>query len=170
MQLTLAFVETKGFVGAVEAADAMSKTASIRIVKYTKIGDAYVTVLIEGELSDCQAAIESGAAAAERIGELVSSGIIPRPLEDLSLFISRKAKAKEQEVPVKAAATKKRAAKKEADTPSVPELIKKAAQGISIEELEKITQKSRDSIRQTLKKLMDDEKVEKIHKKYYWIT
>jgi microcompartment protein CcmL/EutN len=165
MQLTLAFVETKGFVGAVEAADAMTKTASVHIVKYTKIGDGYVTVLIEGELSDCQAAVESGSAAASRIGELISSGIIPRPMDDLSLFRNKMTKKKKEKAPTKA--IKEKAAAK---SPDITGLIKKATDGITLEELEKITKKSKDKIRQIIKKLMDEDKVEKIHKKHYWIT
>lgn len=165
MQLTLAFVETKGFVGAVEAADAMTKTASVHIVKYTKIGDGYVTVLIEGELSDCQAAIESGSAAASRVGELISSGIIPRPMDDLNLFRNRTIKKKKQEPPIK-----KNKEKAAAKTPKITDLIKKAADGITIEDLKKSTKMSKDKIRQVLKKLMDEDKVEKIHKKHYWIT
>lgn len=165
MQLTLAFVETKGFVGAVEAADAMTKTASVHIVKYTKIGDGYVTVLIEGELSDCQAAIESGSAAASRVGELISSGIIPRPMDDLNIFRNRTIKKEKQETPIK-----KNKEKAAAKTPKITDLIKKAADGITIEDLKKSTRMSKDKIRQVLKKLMDEDKVEKIHKKHYWIT
>ncbi len=166
MQLTLAFVETKGFVGAVEAADAMTKTASVHIVKYTKIGDAYVTVLIEGELSDCQAAIESGSAAAERIGELISSGIIPRPMSDLSLF---RAKTIKETAQSNTSIINKKKTQIASTSISINTLIKEAKDGITIEELEKFTRKSKEEIRQILKKLMDEDKVEKVHKKHYWI-
>ncbi len=163
MHLTLAFIETKGFVGAVEAADAMTKTASVKIINYKKIGDGFVTVLIEGELSDCQAAIESGSAAASRVGELISSGIIPRPLEDLSLFKSPGIKRKTGIKP-------NPKLNKEKNTTDIITLIKKAGDGITVEELQEITKESKEVIRQLLKKLMDEDKVEKIHRKHYWIT
>lgn len=163
MHFTLAFIETKGFVGAVEAADAMTKTASVKIISYKKIGDGFVTVLIEGELSDCQAAIESGSAAASRIGELISSGIIPRPLEDLSLFKSPQIKKEIENKP-------KIKPKKIIHKTDIITIIKQAVDGITIEELQKLTKKSKEEIRQLLKKLMDEDKVEKIHKNHFWIS
>ena len=79
----LGLVETKGFVGSVEAADAMLKTGDVILVGEEKIGATMVTVLVGGNLGAVQAAVEAGAAAVERLGELVGSYIIPRPHETL---------------------------------------------------------------------------------------
>jgi microcompartment protein CcmL/EutN len=79
-------VETKGFVGAVEASDAMVKAAKVTLVGYEKIGSGYVTALVRGDVAAVKAATDAGAAAARRVGELVSVHVIPRPhtsLEDV---------------------------------------------------------------------------------------
>ena len=75
----LGMVETKGFVGAVEAADAMVKAANVVLVGKEYIGAGYVTVLVRGDVGAVKAATDAGAAAAERVGELVSVHVIPRP-------------------------------------------------------------------------------------------
>jgi microcompartment protein CcmL/EutN len=75
----LGMVETKGFVGAVEAADAMVKAANVSLVGYEKIGGGFVTAIVRGEVAAVKAATDAGAAAARRVGELVSVHVIPRP-------------------------------------------------------------------------------------------
>jgi ethanolamine utilization protein EutM len=75
----LGMVETKGLVGAVEAADAMVKTAKVVLVGKEYIGAAYVTIFVRGDVGAVQAATEAGAAAARRVVELVSVHVIPRP-------------------------------------------------------------------------------------------
>ena len=75
----LGMVETKGFVGAVEAADAMVKAANVRLVGKEYIGAGYVTVFVRGDVGAVKAATDAGAAAARRVGELVSVHVIPRP-------------------------------------------------------------------------------------------
>ena len=75
----LGMIETKGFVGAVEAADAMVKAANVVLVGREYIGAGYVTVLIRGDVGAVKAATDAGAAAARRVGELVSVHVIPRP-------------------------------------------------------------------------------------------
>jgi microcompartment protein CcmL/EutN len=72
-------VETKGFVGMVEAADAMVKAAKVDLVGYEKIGSGLVTAIVRGDVAAVKAATEAGARAAERVGELVSVHVIPRP-------------------------------------------------------------------------------------------
>jgi ethanolamine utilization protein EutM len=72
-------IETKGLVGAVEAADAMVKAANVRLIGKEKIGGGYVTVLIRGDVGAVKAATDAGAAAAKKVGELVSVHVIPRP-------------------------------------------------------------------------------------------
>jgi ethanolamine utilization protein EutM len=75
----LGMIETKGFVGMVEAADAMVKAARVELVGYERIGGGYVTAIVRGDVAAVKAATEAGQRAAERVGELVSVHVIPRP-------------------------------------------------------------------------------------------
>ena len=75
----LGMIETKGMVGAVEAADAMVKAAKVMIVGYEKVGGGLVTTFVRGDVAACKAATDAGAAAAEKVGELISVHVIPRP-------------------------------------------------------------------------------------------
>src|SRR5262249_41185536 len=79
----LGMIETKGFVGAVEAADAMVKAANVVLVGREYIGAGYVTVLVRGDVGAVKAATDAGAAAARRVGELISVHVIPRPHKEL---------------------------------------------------------------------------------------
>ncbi|MDP3386524.1 MAG: BMC domain-containing protein [Eubacteriales bacterium] len=82
------FIETKGFVGSIEAADAMVKAANVEIVKMIEIGGGYVTVIISGDVGAVKAAVDAGAAAAQKVGELVTVHVIARPnLEVMKKFI-----------------------------------------------------------------------------------
>jgi ethanolamine utilization protein EutM len=76
-------IETKGYVGSVEASDAMVKAANVALVKTIPIGGGFITVLAKGDVGSVKAAIDAGANAASRVGELVSSHIIPRPHDDV---------------------------------------------------------------------------------------
>jgi len=81
----LGLIETRGFVAMVEASDAMVKAARVQLVHYEKIGGGYVTTLVRGDVAAVRAATEAGAAAAAKVGEVVSVHVIPRPhpmLED----------------------------------------------------------------------------------------
>ena len=75
----LGMIETRGFVAMVEAADAMVKAAKVELVGYEKIGGGYTTAVVRGDVAAVKAATEAGARAAERVGELVSVHVIPRP-------------------------------------------------------------------------------------------
>ena len=75
----LGMVETKGFVGAVEAADAMVKAANVELIGKEYIGAGYVTIFVRGDVGAVKAATDAGAAAARRVGELISVHVIPRP-------------------------------------------------------------------------------------------
>ena len=86
MESAYGFIETRGLTAAIEAADAMVKAAKINIIKYQQIGGALVTILIEGDLAACKSAVDAGSAAAERVGELVSAHVIPRPVDDVRLL------------------------------------------------------------------------------------
>ena len=79
----LGMVETKGFVGVVEASDAMCKAANVELIKRIEIGGGYVTTLVRGDVGSVKAAVEAGSAAAGKIGELVSSHVIPAPHDAL---------------------------------------------------------------------------------------
>ena len=75
----LGMIETKGFVPAVEASDAMLKAANVRLVGYEKVGRGYVTVYVKGDVAAVKQATDAGSAAASKVGELVSVHVIPRP-------------------------------------------------------------------------------------------
>jgi len=82
--VALGMIETKGLVGAIEAADAMCKAAKVTLLgRYEKSGSALVTVMVRGEVGAVKAATDAGAAAARRVGELVGVHVIPRPADDL---------------------------------------------------------------------------------------
>lgn len=86
MQLALGLIETKGLIGAIEAADAMVKAANVKLVSKEKITAALVTVKIVGEVAAVKSAVDAGAAAAQRVSQLISAHVIPRPddqLEDI---------------------------------------------------------------------------------------
>jgi ethanolamine utilization protein EutM len=79
----LGMVETKGYVGSVEASDAMLKAANVTMVRTIPIGGGYLTVLVKGDVGSVKAAADAGAKAAARVGELVCSHVIARPHEEL---------------------------------------------------------------------------------------
>jgi ethanolamine utilization protein EutM len=83
MKEALGMIETKGLVGTIEAADAMVKAANVTLVAYEKIGGGFVTALVRGDVAAVKAAVDAGAAAARKVGELVSVHVIPRPHEQL---------------------------------------------------------------------------------------
>jgi ethanolamine utilization protein EutM len=83
----LGMIETKGFVGMVEASDAMVKAAKVELVGYEKIGGGYVTTIVRGDVAAVKAAVEAGARGAERVGELVSTHVIPRPHANIDLVL-----------------------------------------------------------------------------------
>lgn len=85
----LGMVETRGFVGAVEASDAMAKAANVVVVGQVQIGAAYVTVMCRGDVGAVKAAVDAGAGAAERVGQLVSAHVIPRPHDEVEKIIPR---------------------------------------------------------------------------------
>ncbi len=89
--IALGLIETRGLVGAVEAADAMVKAASVTLVGRDKIGGGYVTVMVRGDVGAVKAATDAGAAAARKVGEVVSVHVIPRPHGELEAIIPQKA-------------------------------------------------------------------------------
>ena len=93
-QEALGMIETKGLVGAIEAADAMVKAANVVLIGKEYIGAGYVTVMVRGDVGAVKAATDAGAAAARRVGELVSVHVIPRPHEEVEKMLPGAAKGK----------------------------------------------------------------------------
>ncbi len=75
----LGMIETRGFAAVVEAADAMVKAAKVEFVNYEEIGGGFITAIVRGEVAAIKAAVDAGTAAAERVGEVVSTHVIPHP-------------------------------------------------------------------------------------------
>jgi microcompartment protein CcmL/EutN len=89
MNNALGLIETKGLVGAIEAGDAMVKSANVEIVGTEKIGSGLVTVMVRGDVGAVKAAVDAGAAAAQAVGELVSTHVIPRPHADVEKILPK---------------------------------------------------------------------------------
>ena len=85
----LGMIETRGLVGAIEAADAMVKAAKVVLIGTEKIGGGFVTVMVRGDTGAVKAATDAGASAAEKVGELVSVHVIPRPHEDVEMILPK---------------------------------------------------------------------------------
>ena len=83
MNEALGMIETKGLVAMIEAADAMVKAANVQLVSWQKVGGGLVTAIVRGDVGAVKAATDAGAAAAQKVGELVSVHVIPRPHEEL---------------------------------------------------------------------------------------
>src|SRR5262245_10914991 len=83
----LGMIETKGFIALVEASDAMMKAANVTFMGWDKVGSGLVTAFVTGDVAAVKAATDAGAAAASRIGEVVSVQVIPRPHDDLGIVL-----------------------------------------------------------------------------------
>jgi len=86
-QEALGMIETKGLVGAIEAADAMVKAANVKLIGKVLVGGGLVTIMVRGDVGAVKAATDAGAAAAERVGELISVHVIPRPHTDVEMIL-----------------------------------------------------------------------------------
>ena len=89
MEKAIGLIETKGFVGMIEAADAMLKAANVHLIGKERIGGGFMTVIIEGEVAAVKASVDAGAAAAKRVGEVISIHVIPRPHEEIEKILPR---------------------------------------------------------------------------------
>lgn len=85
----LGMIETKGLVGSIEAADAMVKAANVSLIGKVHVGGGLVTVMVRGDVGAVKAATDAGAAAAERVGELLSIHVIPRPHSDVEMILPK---------------------------------------------------------------------------------
>lgn len=88
-QEALGMIETKGLVCAIEAADSMTKAANVNLVGYEKIGSGLVTVIVRGDVGAVKAAVDAGTAAASKLGEIISSHVIPRPHTDVEKMLPK---------------------------------------------------------------------------------
>ena len=93
MNQALGMIETKGLVALMEATDAMLKAANVTFARWEPVGSGLVTAFVEGDVAAVKAATDAGAEAAARLGEVVSVQVIPNPHDDLSIFITKAAKA-----------------------------------------------------------------------------
>jgi ethanolamine utilization protein EutM len=90
--IALGMVETRGLIGSIEAADAMVKAANVKLIGSEYIGGGFVTVMVRGDVGAVKAATDAGAAAAKRVGELVSVHVIPRPHGDVETILPQNMK------------------------------------------------------------------------------
>ncbi len=90
--IALGMVETRGLVGAIEAADAMVKAANVVLIGSEYVGGGYVTVMVRGDVGAVKAATDAGGAAAKRVGELVSVHVIPRPHSEVEMILPQNTK------------------------------------------------------------------------------
>ena len=86
----IGMIETKGLVAIIEATDAMLKAANVKYLGMTKVGSGYVTVTVGGDVAACKASVDAGAAAAAKLGQVVSVHVIPRPHGDVEKLLSGK--------------------------------------------------------------------------------
>lgn len=96
MKKAVGFVETRGLVGAIEAADAMVKAAEVRILEYRQVGSGLISIIIQGDVAAVQAAVQAGSMAAEKVGEVISVNVIPRPNEELAKLLPLQGQAGDQ--------------------------------------------------------------------------
>jgi len=89
MEEALGMIETRGLVALIEAIDAMLKAAKVGYIGMQKVGTGYVSALVQGDVAACKAAVDAGAAAAARVGEVVSVHVIPRPHGDVSKVLPK---------------------------------------------------------------------------------
>jgi ethanolamine utilization protein EutM len=88
-QIALGMIETKGLVASIEAADAMVKAANVRLIGKEFVGGGLVTVMVRGDVGAVKAATDAGGAAAQRVGELISVHVIPRPHADVEMILPK---------------------------------------------------------------------------------
>jgi len=109
LDYALGLIETRGLVGSIEAADVMVKTANVKLIGKEIVRDGLVTVMVIGEVAAVKAAVDAGAAAAARVGNLVSQHVIPRPIDEIEELLPgtpSQAEKEEKEEPAKAATVK----------------------------------------------------------------
>lgn len=183
MESAYGFIETRGLTAAIEASDAMVKAAKVNIIKFQKIGGALVTILVEGELAACQSAVDAGSAAAERVGELISAHVIPRPVEDVRLVYTSMVKPSEPKVKqstasvIKKPAEKIQSQKKEksakesfSESDKLLNWLSTQKAGVNINQIAGYLNQNNAGARRLVKQLMDEGLIEKVHQKYFFLS
>lgn len=195
MSLSYGFIETQGLIGSIEAADAMLKAAKVHLVEKREIGFGLVTIIIEGELGAVQAAVDAGSAAAEQVGQLISSHVIARPFNDTEALVkgmlvsrpphpsSRNKAGKPKAAPPSQHPGKKkrrdtkpqksiqRPLSKKADPSGdkLIDLLRKNPNGLTLPQMsEKLNLNTRE-IRIRLKQQIDNGRIEKVQQRYFLI-
>ena len=130
LEYALGLVETRGLVGAIEAADAMTKAAEVQLVGKERADAGLMTIKIIGDVAAVRAAVDAGAAAAQRVGELVSAHVIPRPAEDMEMLIFPKESAPKADRAKIPAAEKPKTKQKESlpEEPRNPDVVPGSAE------------------------------------------
>jgi ethanolamine utilization protein EutM len=175
MALAYGFIETRGLVAAVEAADAMLKAAKVRLIAKQKVGSAIVTVIVQGDLDACQAAVDAGAAAAERIGELVSTHVIPRPYDDVIKLVNKFDKSEKKRINKNKQAAKPAPKtiitknKSKDDRQQLIELFSRQSKGVTLQQIAEVLGKSTADARLLVKKMMDENIIEKVRRHYFLV-
>lgn len=113
LEYALGMVETRGLVGSIEAADVMVKTANVRLLDAEYIRNGYVTIKCVGEVAAVKAAVDAAAAAAQRVGQLIATHVIPRPAAEVESIMRRQAKGLGPATPAFKAQTPSRSATQE---------------------------------------------------------
>lgn len=171
------FIETRGLIGAIEAADAMAKAAHVRLVTRRGVGAGLVTVVCEGDLASCQAAVEAGRNAAVRVGELVAAHVIARPdreTEGLVMIMLGHGPApllpadgQDGDGTATLAGLNPSPPEKQRLEDDVLKLLSGHADGMVCEDICRALNMDRGAALSSIKKLMDGGSVEKVHRKYY---
>ena len=198
MALSYGFIETQGLIGSIEAADAMLKAAQVRLIQKREIGFGLVTIIVEGELAAVMASVDAGRAAAEAVGQFVTSHVIPNPFEDTSGLIlgrlfagispppasqTEEEMTKAEQPPVKETKESPKPTEKKSEKSQKPvkkgknrdihkeveKIIEKHKNGISLEEIASSLKIDPNECRILLKELIDKEKIEKVKNKYFAI-
>jgi ethanolamine utilization protein EutM len=171
------FIETRGLIGAIEAADAMAKAAHVRLVTRKGVGAGLVTVVCEGDLASCQAAVEAGRNAAVRVGELVAAHVIARPDRDTEALVRimlghgpaplLPADRQEGGEAAPHAGLNSAPPAKPKGEDDILTLLSGHADGMACEDICRALKMERGVALSSIKKLMDGGSVEKVHRKYY---
>lgn len=165
---SLGFIETRSFIGAIEASDAMVKAADVRLENYFKIGGALVTVVVRGDLGSCLAAVDAGKEAAEKVGELISSNVIARPFEDTNNLVSiMLSSSKRHKNIIKKNNSADKKVEKERKLENEILIHLKKTDGMSLVQIAKVIIIEKSELRVILKGMIDKNQIEKAGTKYY---
>ena len=169
---SLGFVETRSYIGAIEASDAMVKAAQVHLLNFFRTGGALVTVVVKGDLASCLAAVDAGKEAAIKVGELISSNVIARPFGDtydlVNIFIvGKRKKGNEKNIKQKETKIEKKSDNKKKFTEEDIIILLKDSNGMSLEKLFEVAGLDKPELRRFLKRMIDEDLVEKAGTKYF---